>query len=356
MTDPRVDALIRRLDVRHEPPAAVVETTFIAIEPVADRARRRDGGGVAALSERIRAAVRPPFGGDAQRRAFVLVVAMLATALLVLATGLMFGARTTTWTPSHVVFGRFNDETNAWDILTIRVDGSGERSLLAGAHDVTRVSHDGRRLASATIGSVVFPTIIDNAGTPLLELHPDPTLNLGAMAWSRDDRWLAFEGWDEADPSRDGVYLMRADGTNLRRLTFRRGIPGDFSPDDTSVVFSREGVGLFVVNVDGSGERQIGSLLVDTPGFLPDGHAVYASVDGALWRIALDSAAATMIVTGSGEAAHPRLSPDGTSFVFSLHELGGPSRGIWTVDIDGSGLRKLVDAVGINEGFPDWLP
>lgn len=357
MNDPRVDALVRRLDVRHEPPPGLVAATFAAVAPVAERERRADANPWRRAAQTLFPGVARGSSTAARRRALVLMLAALAAASLLWVSLLLAGRQASEpWTPGHVVFGRANPATGAWDIFTIGAHGGGERLLIAGEHDVTRVSHDGRRLASATVGSVVFPSIYSIDGTLLLELHPDPSLNLGAMAWSPDDQWLAFEGWDESDPTRAGVYLMRPDGTGLRRLTFARGIPGDFSPDGTTVVVNREVLGLFVVNVDGTGERQILSMPIDGPGFFPDGRAVYAAVDGHIWRIDLATGATSVIGGGAGDATRPRLDPAGSMFVFALHEDGGASRGIWRIAVDGSRLMKVVDLPGVSEAFPDWAP
>jgi Tol biopolymer transport system component len=360
MNDSRVDALVKRLDVEPVPPRAVVESMFDAISEAAAVERRRARQPWWRLVGRLRAlpgAAAGPGPMAAQRRMLVLLAAVALTALLVWASLFVAGQRSPEppWVPNQVVFGRFNGANSAWDILAMRADGTGERSLLAGAHDVTRVSHDGKRIATATIGAIVFPTIYDVDGTKLLELHPDPTLNLGAMAWSHDDQWLAFEGWDDTNPARDGIYLMRVNGTGLRRLT-ARGIPGDFSLDGTTLVFSREGAGLFLIDVDGSDERRVGEAIVDWPGFLPDGRSIYAAVGGQLQRIDPATGEAETIAAPPGTLVHPRVTPDGSRFVFSLTEVGGTSRGIWTVAADGTGLQKLVDAPGLNEGFPDWLP
>jgi Tol biopolymer transport system component len=360
MNDSRVDALIKRLDVEPIPPRGAVESMFDAISNVAVVERRRSRQPWWRLLGRLRTlggGAAGPWPMAAPRRMLVLLATVALTALLVWASLFVAGQRSPDppWVPNQVVFGRFNGSNNAWDILAMRADGTGERSLLAGAHDVTRVSHDGKRIATATIGEIVFPTIWDVDGTKLLELHPDPTLNLGAMAWSHDDQWLAFEAWDDTNPARDGIYLMRVNGTELRRLT-TRGIPGDFSPDGTTLVFSREGAGLFLINVDGTNERRVGDATVDGTGFLPDGRSIYAAAGGELQRIDPVTGDAVTIAAPAGTLVHPRITPDGSRFVFALTETGGTSRGIWTVAADGTGLKRLVDVSGLNEGFPDWLP
>lgn len=180
-----------------------------------------------------------------------------------------------------IVFGR-QVGGEGFQIFVISADGTGEQRLFDELHDITRVSHDGTRLATVSFGlTSVFTTIVDVDGTNPLELHPDKTLNLGAGAWSRDDQWLACEAWDETDHARDGIWLVRADGTGLKRLT-DPGIPGDFSPDDKQLVFTREQEGTFVIDVDGKNERKISDMSGPYPGFMPDG-SIYTASRGSFW-------------------------------------------------------------------------
>ena len=254
----------------------------------------------------------------------------------------------------RIVFGR-QTGSEGWQVLVIGADGSGERQLLAGVHDVTRVSHDGKHIASVSFGeTAVFPTIFDSEGVELGELHPDKTLNLGAMAWSRDDAWLAFEAWDDSDHSRDGIWLVRADGTGLKRLT-DSGIPGDFGLDDRELVFTRDGQGTFVINIDGTGERKLSDMSGPYPGYLPDGR-IYAGSRQKLWLIEPATGMATPMEIPGGAPIEPRISRDGSVFAFSFDPDTEDSIGIWTMNVDGSNLRRVVNTAGIEEVFPDWLP
>ncbi|MFF3978320.1 hypothetical protein [Streptomyces sp. NPDC001828] len=61
-----------------------------------------------------------------------------------------------------------------------------------------------------------------------------------------------------------------------------------------------------------------------------------------------DATGAVRKLTTGRDAAHPRLTPDGTSVVFDSAEPGGPAGGtqrdLWLVRTDGSGLRRLTDS------------
>jgi Tol biopolymer transport system component len=68
------------------------------------------------------------------------------------------------------------------------------------------------------------------------------------------------------------IYTIQADGTGLRKLT--TGMDPALSPDGKQVAFTRWDFpsGLFVINVDGTGERQLlGMPLIKAPAWSPDG-------------------------------------------------------------------------------------
>src|SRR6185369_4937167 len=114
-------------------------------------------------------------------------------------------------------------------------------------------SPDSETLAFAQasyLDAVSFIRLINShSGQPASEV----VYTAGAQAsWSPDGQWLAY-AWDRS------VYVTRADGTGQSALVTRVGnlFPA-WSPDGTRIAFAsqqKEQLGLFVVNVDGSGLR-----------------------------------------------------------------------------------------------------
>ncbi len=77
------------------------------------------------------------------------------------------------------------------------------------------------------------------------------------------------------DRSGGTIYVMNADGSGLRRLT--TGFEPALSPDGQRVAFTRwdEPRGLWVINVDGSGEQFLfGANAARSPTWAPDGGAI----------------------------------------------------------------------------------
>lgn len=73
----------------------------------------------------------------------------------------------------------------------------------------------------------------------------------------------------------DNIYIMNADGSGLRRLTY--GFDPALSPDGKQVAFGRweEPRGLWIINTDGTGERRIyGANRPRSPTWSPDGGTI----------------------------------------------------------------------------------
>ena len=226
-------------------------------------------------------------------------------------------------------------------IFIADADGGGERQLTAPGDYccVARISPD--RSGFLVMPGGAPPTPItggvlsaDGSEFELLELT-DPTLNLVPQTWSPDGERIAFEGWDDGDPRRTGIYTAGvSDLGDVVRVTDVPGAPHDtpldYSPDGTQLVFYRAvraephfpidiGGSLWVVNVDGSDPHRI-----RTPGTAP-----------GCWA---------------------RWSPDGTKILFASERLQ-PTGALWTVRPEGSGLTKVFeDEEGRFATGPTWSP
>lgn len=252
-----------------------------------------------------------------------------------------------------------------------------------------RISPDHSRILTMpgtdTTGAVRGGTLaIDGSQFELFE-RPDPTLNLVPQAWSPDGTHIAFEGWDESDPSRTGVYTARAgDGGDLVRVTTAPGTPHDmpldYSPDGTQLVFHRAiraepdfpidlGGSLWVVNVDGSDAHELGTGEVAPwwrARWSPDGSVILFATErlqstGALWTIRPDGSGLAKVFEDpdGGFAIYPLWSPDGSQIMFSLHPTNDGfehvDNAIYAINADGTGLTLVVGGPGFKSVW-DWWP
>jgi TolB protein len=197
-------------------------------------------------------------------------------------------------------------------------------------------------------------------------------------AWSPDRRRIAFV---RNRRGAQNIYVMRADGTRVRRLTgTRRPNPSraqlypSWSPDGQRLAYSagREGrePEIHVMRPDGSRRRRLTRTRAATanlhPSFSPDGrHIVFSSTrtgffNSEIFRIrASDGGGLTRLTfagTGGdgdpGDDVMPEYSPDGSRIVF-VSDRGGTLQA-WTMAADGSDVRQVTDHPGSDVAFPRW--
>jgi TolB protein len=159
------------------------------------------------------------------------------------------------------------------EVALINPDGTGFRSLTPddANNGFPSWSPDGRRIVFKKDGHLAILTLATSVVTTLTEPGPQHD---NFPQWSPKGDWIAFTS--DRDGTEDfRLYLIRPDGTGLRKLT---DSPGDahsiWSPDGAWVVFSSARMGfkdertlaeaipqpygeLFMIRPDGSGLRQL---------------------------------------------------------------------------------------------------
>lgn len=176
--------------------------------------------------------------------------------------------------------------------------------------------------------------------------------NFAGFSWSPDGTRIVYATADGQ------IWLMNADGSSNRQLTndvilVSKGSPS-WSPDGTKIAFHAFSQvdfawNIFVMNVDGTGITQITHNTRDQfqfPNWSPDGTKVVFDGSSGIWTVNSDGTGLTSLSTQGGR--FPTWSPDGTKVVFTMF-----SDGLATVNSDGTGLT-LVGSSTANGNFPDW--
>jgi TolB protein len=170
---------------------------------------------------------------------------------------------------------------------------------------------------------------------------------------SPDGRRVVFTSLKDGDLD---IYTMNVDGTNVRRLTTTPGYDGGpwWSPDGTQIAYRawhptdstlatyqallRERLvrpnrmELWVMNADGSGQRQITQLGGANfgPSWTHDGkHLIFSSNykqprsgNFDLYLVALDGSGLEQVTTHAAFDGFPMFSPDGRSVVWASNRHG----------------------------------
>jgi Tol biopolymer transport system component len=180
------------------------------------------------------------------------------------------GGQRPSWTPSGrtISYVRSTGESG-YDLWQARPDGSRARRLEHLGWAAVEWSPDGTRLA-VNRGETVIVRDLRNGHRRVV--FSDPNGGAGAVSWSPDSRWLAF---DNASFPRCGYYLcpvyrlhkVRADGSGLTTLRESRDVRTEpwapsWSPDGRVISYCRHRIVAghylvyrFTVRPDGSHPR-----------------------------------------------------------------------------------------------------
>ena len=156
----------------------------------------------------------------------------------------------------------------------------------------------------ACLGLIVAALVAPGQAAPG---EPDP-----AIVFTRENSW---------DPNRVDMLVMDADGSNVEVIKYyTKASDFGWGPDGTKIAYeggSHPDKGLYVINVDGSGDQEI-----------------YSSVSGI-----------------NGVSWSPVPAPDGEHRI-AFWEITDPA-GLYVIKPDGTGLRQLLSSS--DSGAPSYM-
>lgn len=160
------------------------------------------------------------------------------------------------------------------------------------------------------------------------------------------------------------LYTMTRDGLIVRQLTFNGLNSGStepaVSPDGTSIAFRGPGGQIELINVDGSGRRQLttcGSFNAG-PSWSPDGRKIvyHGNCNGpfSLWVMNEDGTGQAPLAVPGNAFGYAGWSPDGEWIAFQS-DAAGSGLDIWIIRPDGTGARRASTGPASDE-LPQWSP
>jgi Tol biopolymer transport system component len=200
------------------------------------------------------------------------------------------------WSPDGRKITFASSRAGSDDIFVMDADGGNPTNLTnmpgsdlepAWSPDGKLIAFDGWRDTDLNPGTAQI-YLMNASGTNQVRLTHD-TASYRGPTWSPDGKKLAF--WGGSGPSE--IFVMNADGTNMTQLTSdpRTGnvirfenIHSAWSPDGTRIAFSSnrdENYGIYVMNADGSNIRKLTSDSGNdvSPTWSPDGLCIAFSSD-----------------------------------------------------------------------------
>src|ERR671923_7810 len=194
--------------------------------------------------------------------------------------------------------------------------------------------------------------------------------------WSPDGKRILFRALpnDRQFPNDADVYVMNADGSQVRELTFSNAFDGDptWSPDGKKIAFESQRDGnseIYTMNAAGSGQTRltndagkVADISLDfvhaDPAWSPDSKKIaFASTrdgDYEIYTMNANGSDQTNLSENAALDALPTWSPDGKEIVFETERGEKGNRDIFVMSAaDGMIVDRLTNEPTAEEA-PDW--
>jgi Tol biopolymer transport system component len=235
-------------------------------------------------------------------------------------------------------------------------------------------SLDGTRIAYPVLQGETYDIVVTHAdGTEPLTIASGLATNPGFLRWRPDGSALAFAQVDDSlatdactEPlsgicgSRVWVAATDGSGAGQVGLADLDAAAPAWSPDGSTIAFAGrvtdqpvEAVGMYLMGADGSDVRRLGDV-TGPPGnalywldWSPDGTRIATqTTPNVVYSVDVETGEATEVTSGA-HADIPIWSPDGTKLVVSALAVGG-------VVVDEDGTEQPIDA--LPAGYMTWSP
>lgn len=276
------------------------------------------------------------------------------------------------------------DRAGHWQVWVASSGLSGAKELSHGRYDSGWAvwSPDGKRLAFDSNRTDHTPNnsrhindvfVMKPDGSGVKKLTDSKGVS-GDAAWSPNGSLIAFDSDRGNRKGFSAIYIMRANGTKVRRLTNPKPPLSDykprFAPDGIHLVFTRERgtadsgpAALFAVRLDGSHLHRLTpyTLHADDSDWSPDGKRIVfdgypgSEAFGDIFVVDSNGGSVVNLTRDTYGQADPTWSPDGTKILFLDNRLvnGIGRTGLATMNPDGF-HRQFISRKNLEGHQADW--
>jgi Tol biopolymer transport system component len=160
------------------------------------------------------------------------------------------------------------------------------------------------------------------------------------------------------------IFVMNADGSGVRHVRVEPNqlvLGARWSPDeeilfiaDTQADDGREGLGIYVVRSDGTDLRRIIRGQNGTPQWAPDGERILFQAGSRLVTVDGEGLDPRVLVEGLDRDVHFCWSPDGEQILYVRPAGPGQGNELWVTAADGSHERRFAENLEWPDATATW--
>lgn len=240
---------------------------------------------------------------------------------------------------------------------------TGEYTMVGNTVTCAYVAPNGKQLLVNSFQDDNKLQLLNLDGSTQTRIISDPTFMVQQFAYSNDGTLIAFSA-SVFDPMTGqtvyNVYLVNADGSNLRNLTNytmsdASGMIFDvrISPDKQTVIFGRiptngNGMPIWRVGTDGTGLAELipSENYLNYPIFTPDGSKIVFTENSDMYMVNADGTNKTLVAAMEGFETPAAFSADGTWLAFNAG-TNYADGDLYVMKLDGSHKIRLTHMQGI---------